>query len=343
MDLNVIGNGFDLYHGLPSSYYYFGCYLIEKKPELFMAMSKWFDFRYYSKMRGYPYEDFEYGVENQFWSMFEDRLGEVNDNAIIGTYDYDLGLEIEEYDIPMDDYMLADEISKAFVLWVSETLDVKNNYKIINRYKNLGIYDIKFSNRDKFVVFNYTHILQQIYKIKDYNICYVHGECTGEDDNLVFGHCNEKRMKEIEEIIGEYDKRSLYQAERITQLEYECLLTFMKSLQKDVAGCKLFLNSFYAFFKEAPENINVYGMSLSDIDYPYFEQIKTRWPDAKWRFSYFTEKDSNRIDVFAQKLGLFEFQYDKFEFRNAQSDSIEMKLVNDLGIVTYNQISEIVT
>lgn len=27
MNLNIIGNGFDLCHGLPSSYYYFGCYL----------------------------------------------------------------------------------------------------------------------------------------------------------------------------------------------------------------------------------------------------------------------------------------------------------------------------
>lgn len=150
MDLNIIGNGFDLYHGLPSSYYYFGCYLIERNPELFMAMSKWFGFRYYSKMRGYPHEDFEYGVENQFWSIFEEHLGEVNDNAIIGEYDYDLGLEIEEYDIPMDDYLLADEIRKAFVLWVSETLDVRQNYKIINKHKkDFRTSAIKFSNYDK--------------------------------------------------------------------------------------------------------------------------------------------------------------------------------------------------
>lgn len=27
MRLNVIGNGFGLYHGLPSLYYYFGCFL----------------------------------------------------------------------------------------------------------------------------------------------------------------------------------------------------------------------------------------------------------------------------------------------------------------------------
>ena len=218
MDLNIIGNGFDLYHGLPSSFYYFGCYLIEKDPELFMTMSKWFGFRHFSTIRKYPYEDFEYGVEKQFWSEFEECLGEVEDNAIIGTYDYDLGLEIEEYDIPMEDYLLADEIRKTFVSWVSETLDVERNYKTINKYrKNPPLCNMKFSNTDKFLVFNYTHTLQKVYQIGDYNICYVHGECTGEeDDDLVFGHCNQKRIQEIKAIIEEYDKRILYRSERIT-------------------------------------------------------------------------------------------------------------------------------
>lgn len=127
MNLNIIGNGFDLYHGLPSSYYYFGCYLIENNPDLYMEMSKWFGFRYYSIARGYPYEDFEYGVEEQFWSSFEEALGIVDETAIVDTYNYDLGLEIEDYDIPMDDDLLADRIREAFVLWVSKTLDVDDN------------------------------------------------------------------------------------------------------------------------------------------------------------------------------------------------------------------------
>ena len=340
MDLNIIGNGFDLYHGLPSSFYYFGCYLIEKNPELFMTISKWFDFRYFSTIRGYPYEDFEYGVEKQFWSEFEECLGEVEDNAIIGTYDYDLGLEIEEYDIPMEDYLLADEIRKAFVSWVSETLDVERNYKTINKYrKKPPLCNMKFSNTDKFLLFNYTHTLQKVYQIGDYNICYVHGECTGEeDDDLVFGHCNQKRIQEIKAIIEEYDKRILCQSERITQLEHECLLKFMRSLQKDVEGCKSFLDYFYDCFIGEPEYINIYGMSLSDIDYPYLEQIKMRWPDAKWRFGFFSKSDSDRIDVISQKLDLFETQYNKFEFRNDESENIKTEIVNNLGIVKYKQI-----
>lgn len=200
MNLNIIGNGFDLYHGLPSSYYYFGCYLIENNPDLYMEMSKWFGFRYHSIARGYPYEDFEYGVEEQFWSSFEEALGIVDETAIVDTYNYDLGLEIEDYDIPMDDDLLADRIREAFVLWVSETLDVDDNYEIIREYKgdvvNRKFYKMKFSGQDKFLVFNYTHILQKVYGIYDHNIWYIHGECTGnDDDRLLFGHGNKQKNR----------------------------------------------------------------------------------------------------------------------------------------------------
>lgn len=163
----------------------------------------------------------ENNLEVFTWSIFEEHLGKVNDNAIIREYDYDLGLEIEEYDIPMDIYLLADQVRKAFVLWVSETLDVRQNYKIINKHKkDFRTSAIKFSNYDK-----------------------------------------------------------------------------------------------------------------SDIDYPYLEQVKTRWTDASWRFSFFTAEDGDKIDAVAQKLGIVEAQYIKFEFRNDKAENVEMEIVNDLGTI----------
>lgn len=106
-------------------------------------------------------------------------------------------------------------------------------------------------------------------------------------------------------------------------------------------GCKQFLDDFYDCFFEEPEYINIYGMSLSDIDYPYLEQIKTRWTNTKWRFSFFTTKDSDRIDAVAQNLGISEKQYDKFEFKNDDSENIETEIVNNLRIVKYKQIETI--
>lgn len=343
MNLNIIGNGFDLYHGLPSSYYYFGCYLIKNDSDLFEEMSKWFGFRCYSIARGYPYEDFEYGVEEQFWSSFEEALGVVDESAIIDAYNFDLGLEIEEYDIPMDDDLFADSIQEAFASWVSETLDVDDNYKIIKEYKDNILsekfYNMGFTEEDKFLVFNYTHTLQNIYGIYDHNIWYIHGECIGNgNDKLLFGHGNKKRIEEIEDVIAEYDSRSLYQSERTNQLEYECLLRFMQKLEKDVEHCKRKADFFYNDFLEQPKSINVYGMSLGEVDFSYFEEIRKRWPNAKWRFSYYSKQDKEKIDLVVKRLGIPKNQYIPFHFNNPEYKEIQNRIVKNRNIITYEQV-----
>jgi hypothetical protein len=98
---------------------YFGCYVIDNDPGLFEKMAKWFWFRYTTNERGYPYEDYDYAVEKQFWSTFEERLREVDETPIIDTYESDLGLEVEDYDIPIEDDLLVDRIRKAFIQWIS--------------------------------------------------------------------------------------------------------------------------------------------------------------------------------------------------------------------------------
>ncbi|MBU3130277.1 bacteriophage abortive infection AbiH family protein [Clostridium tagluense] len=62
MNLNVIGNGFDLYHRLPSSYYYFGCYLIEKDPEFYEEVGRRYKFNYTKPIGPLIAHDYEYVV-----------------------------------------------------------------------------------------------------------------------------------------------------------------------------------------------------------------------------------------------------------------------------------------
>ena len=71
MSLNIIGNGFDLYHGLPSSYYYFGCYLIKEQTDLYETIGNMYGLIFRKVHR--TYLDFEYDlvVEDIFWREFE--------------------------------------------------------------------------------------------------------------------------------------------------------------------------------------------------------------------------------------------------------------------------------
>lgn len=63
MRLNIIGNGFDLYHGLPCSYYYFGCFLAKYYPDFYEEMAQMYNFSCY---RGIGYEEVETVVDDFF-------------------------------------------------------------------------------------------------------------------------------------------------------------------------------------------------------------------------------------------------------------------------------------
>ena len=39
-NLNIVGNGFDLYHGLPTSYYYFACYILSTNEKLYDELAE---------------------------------------------------------------------------------------------------------------------------------------------------------------------------------------------------------------------------------------------------------------------------------------------------------------
>lgn len=91
----------------------------------------------------------------------------------------------------------------------------------------------------------------------------------------------------------------------------------------------------YERFQSEPQKINVYGMSLGEVDYPYFEQIRKRWPNAKWNFSYFSDKDKVAINTIVGKLALPRNQYSEFQFCNPEVQAITNEIIESLGISTY--------
>ena len=91
MRLNIIGNGFDLYHGLPCSYYYFACFLAKHYPSFYEEMSQMFGFSCY---RSVGYEEVETVVDDIFWRIFEEKLGELDSTWVEGSLLDDLGLII---------------------------------------------------------------------------------------------------------------------------------------------------------------------------------------------------------------------------------------------------------
>ena len=43
-NINIIGNGFDLYHGLPTRYYYFACHVLSQDEEFYDELAEMYGF-----------------------------------------------------------------------------------------------------------------------------------------------------------------------------------------------------------------------------------------------------------------------------------------------------------
>lgn len=339
MNLNIIGNGFDLYHGLPSSYYYFGCYIIERFPEYYEKFAQMYHIKWMKPIGSSIAHDYTYIVENMFWREFESHLGEVDESFIIDTYTVDLGLEFDDpIDIEMDDYEIAERLKRKFVYWVRDTLDKEGNYNIIKENMNNIFNEEMFNKSDYFIQFNYTHTLQELYEISNDKIYYVHGECFGEeDDELIIGHGNINRIDEIKKCIDELEENYNYTQQMNNNInEYNCLLKYVETLKKDVEKHRSECNNFYEKIIGNIDYINIYGLSLGDVDIPYLQQIRLKWPNAKWKFSYYTTNDKTRcVYVASDILNLSEDEYETFYFLNSQSNTIKMEIIEKLDIIEY--------
>lgn len=339
MNLNIIGNGFDLYHGLPSSYYYFGCYLIKNDPEFYEEIGKMYNISYIRPVGPLIAHDYDYIIEDIFWRDFERYLGEVDEFFIVETHEDDLGLEYNDpVDIEMNEYKIAEKLKQYFVHWVRDTLDKGENYTIIENFMNEIDSRIVFNDDDYFLEFNYTHTLQQLYKISDDKIYYVHGECSGgDDDQLIIGHGNDDRINEIKELIEKLEEKYDFTQRSSNEInEYNCLLSYIKRLRKDVNTHMVMCDTFYRRLGDNIDCISAYGLSLGEVDIPYFKQIRSKWPNAKWRFSYYSSEDQTRIvEVATNLLNLNEGEYEIFPFSNSLSNDIRDEIIEVQKIFTY--------
>ncbi|WP_312832509.1 AbiH family protein [Sedimentibacter saalensis] len=337
MQLNIIGNGFDLYHGLPSSYYFFGCYLIKNDMEFYEKIGKMYGLHYTEMIGPSIAHEYEYVVEDIFWRDFEKHLGEVDEYFIVDTYEDDLGLENDDpVYIEMNEDMIAERLKHFFVHWVKDTLDQDKNYELIAKIMDKATNIIEFGY-DYFLVFNYTHTLQKIYNISEERIHYVHGECLGNDDDLVIGHGNDYRIQQIKSDIEKFKEEYDYTQKSSNKInEYQCLLRFLNKLRKDVDFCKYMCELFYENMGTDLDCINVYGMSIGDVDIPYFIHIREKWPDTHWRFSYHSTEDRIRVvEVATNILHLKKEEYDIFKFSNILYQEIQEEIVKLQNIKKY--------
>ncbi len=273
--LYVIGNGFDLHHGMKTSYADFHSYVKNE-------YSSWAYFFSYI----YPN-----GVGCSPWSDLEGALG---------LFDI-----IEIYNNLTEDYEKEDGHEGRYFSQMEDTPEIllRPMYENFRKYYNGWVHSIRicgekdeqipyFCQEGLFFTFNYIETLEKLYEIPQENINYIHGR-RYTNDELIVGH--NKPCINYKNILRESDE--FYKEE-----PYRIMAMFFNNLKKDVDGIIRRNESYWKTLGKI-DKVVVYGHSLNEIDRPYFEKIKQSiMPNAQWFFGCHNKKDKEHAHMLSNVL-----------------------------------------
>lgn len=271
--LDIIGNGFDLHHGIPSAYKRFGAYVEDVDRTVYRLIDRYFS------------------LDDKFWGEFETRLAEfdadlvMDDNSVYlasyGADDWsDAGHHDYEYEIEQTVRGLSKTLRAHFADWV-RALPIPPASAVAR--------PVPIDPTALFLTFNYTPTLQRTYGVTETRILHIHGRSADATSELVLGHgwarpAEERFSPGIDE---DTDVR--------VAGGYGLLDDYFDSTFKPTARI---IADNVAFFDalSAVEEIRVMGHSLMSVDAPYFEAIIDRidLSRVRWKISVYDDPDGVR-------------------------------------------------
>lgn len=290
MNLFIIGNGFDLGHCLPTKYWDFRMFLEEHQP-IFL-------------------DDFEskYGfwgkeLETQLWNNIEFNLADLQEDILFEQMYQSTDLGLESGYVGIEDtlkYHFREEFNyiEKLTFYLKEWIE-QVNQKLNGMIRRTSF--IKENNHDIFLNFNYTTTLEELYSIKEERILHIHG-VVNSDEDLVLGHSNLERITYFENKCSEYQNIGDEQSSPI----YETLARYCSTTYKDVRS---HIYRLISLDFNSIEKIMIIGHSLSDVDLPYFKEIKRSiGVDVEWNIYYRGEDQKDIFKEQFKKIGVNEQQ-----------------------------------
>lgn len=303
MRLYIIGNGFDLNHGMKTSYNDYKQFLGKFYPGIF-----------------YEYEHFNYlslvSSDNSRWADIEYAL----------SIDYDAMMDDALQYYP--DYM-DDRDSK----WGAIKIDTESKTEFIKAFTGecfgdwlCGFMTIEAKRKfaldktDFYLTFNYTDTLEQVYGISSEHILHIHGQFS----RIKNVYNNPMVRKEIqfgtphlnsEEVYNELENR--YGRDDFFSVSIEPgirdICKFIEKSSKSLQGNYEKLNSFLC--KKEITEVIVMGHSLNSADYAYYSDILLpKLRDKMWIF-YMRDGDTATkadIDEFILRSKISDYRFKKW-------------------------------
>ena len=272
----IIGNGFDLHHGIPSSYKAFGEYLRQSDAKTYEVVEKYF------------------AMDAQFWAEFEDRLASLDSDSLIeDASNFLVGYGADDWsDAYHHDYQ--SEIQQA-VEAISTTLRLR----FAEWIRQLPVpwaaefrgQRVPLDPSAVFLNFNYTPSLQRLYGVPNINVLHIHGAAANPTETLVLGHGWEPDPN-----LDPYRFEQDPEGADMRVVEGQVIVDqYFKDTFKPTA--KVIENNA-AFFAELSDvdRIVVMGHSVSEVDHPYFKEIIANIDvkRVRWKVSYYWDLDGLR-------------------------------------------------
>ena len=270
--LYVIGNGFDIFTGLKTRYVDFRMCLENDYPFIYENMQAAYD------------------LDVEWWNDFEVQLGKLDVRAyvrkftppeksqeeILKAIEERKALE-EKYNLPPNLHHdspcarrlrgLLDVLQYCFEQWVENCQKMFTDPKFVQLEK-----DDSF-----FINFNYTDVLQWLYKIPEEQVLHIHGRAS-KHERLIFGHSSFLRGS------GSIDEEQVcLELSRYEKNPYEYI-----NRHDELAD-----------ILEDVEQVHIYGFSFSPVDEEYMDWIYLHVPkESQWEVSWYSAIDKERIDRF---------------------------------------------
>lgn len=250
--LYIIGNGFDIYHGIRSEYVDFKRYLYHHDRKLHDLVK-------------------QYIPVDGDWSALESALADIDVDSIteyaseyLVSYAADGSWDDNWHDYQYEIELIVEDLSvklkSLFTEWVGQLSVPTRN--------TLTVCPLNISPADKFISFNYTSTLSDIYGVPSVRVLHIHGEAKS-GQNLVLGHA----WRPVDRISPKYDPSLEFDSPdwRVTEGE-EILNRYFIRTFKDTRKVIDDNISFFSGLLDLHE-IVVLGHSMSEVDFDYYREI----------------------------------------------------------------------
>lgn len=307
-NLYIIGNGFDIYHGLDTKYQSFAKYLSQTDSEVYDLILDYYGLPDISEE---PVGDEEYAA----WATFELSLADLDYEQVLDDHSDSIANPGSEdfrdrdwhtYQIDME--LIIEKLTKRLI-------SNFNNFILNVQYPaNIDDKRLQFALSRQFLNFNYTDTLQRYYDVDSQEICYIHEKSSKDDCKIILGHgtdpsnfevkdpeppkgLNEEELQEWrEQMSDQYDYSYESAKDEILSYYIKAFKNTLSIIDKNI--------SFFESLNKV-ENIYVLGHSISDVDIKYFEAIKKYTPqEAKWHVTFYSDYERQKHFEALSKIGV---------------------------------------